>query len=159
MEYWGFGEFVAFQYFSTPSLQHFVFSFSPDITNQFAAQILFAGIHPGHHPARGRDNGGAHAPEHARNFRRANVAAQPRFAHALQTDDHALAPLILQLEFEFFGGLGLGRRGEREPAARNCGLLGSLYSPNRAQLAPPFLNDEQPRGAPTLANRAARHYA
>src|SRR6266542_4786487 len=90
-----------------PSLQYSVLMFSPDITDHFATQVLFSRIHAGHDAARRRDDARAHAPEHARNLGRAHVAAQPGLADPLQPDDHALAPLVFQLEFQFPGRLAL----------------------------------------------------
>src|SRR5207302_1490788 len=111
MERWSLGvRAPAIRLHSTaPLLQYSVIMFSPDVANQFAAQVLFAGLRARHHAARGRDNRCAHASEHARNLCRANVAAQPRLTYALQADNDALAPLILQLEFKFPGRLALNR--------------------------------------------------
>ena len=85
MERWNLGVLApAIRLHSTaPLLEYSVIMFSPDVANQFAAQVLFAGLHARHHATRGRDNRRAHACEHARNLGRANVAAEPRFAHAL----------------------------------------------------------------------------
>ena len=50
----------------------------PDVTKQFAAEILLLGLRPGHHTFRRGNDGHAHAAEHARNLGRADVAAQSR---------------------------------------------------------------------------------
>src|SRR6059036_2562648 len=111
MEWWSDGnrQLAALQHSTTSLLQHSVFIFSPDVTDQFTAQVLFAGFHAGHHAARRGDDGRAHAPEDARDFRGADVASQPRLAHALETHDDALASLIFQLEFQFFEGFSFDR--------------------------------------------------
>src|SRR5208282_6162793 len=62
----------------------------PDVADDLAAEVLFARLHPGHQAFRRRNHRHAHSIEHARNLRRADIAAQARRADAAQALDHAL---------------------------------------------------------------------
>src|SRR5882724_746659 len=66
----------------------------PDIAEQFSAKIFFACLHVGHHAFRRRNDRDSKTAAHARDFRRADIFAQPGFAHALETFNHAFLALI-----------------------------------------------------------------
>src|SRR5512136_1858695 len=73
----------------------------PNVAEEFAADVLFAGLGAGHHPAGGGHDGHAQSAEHARNLGRAHVPAQARLADAPEAYDHAFAALEFEFEFEF----------------------------------------------------------
>src|SRR5438876_6360195 len=73
----------------------------PDETDDFAADALRFGGAARDDAARGGQDGGAHAAEHARQAVLARVDAASRLRHALQVGEHALAAAaVLQLDDE-----------------------------------------------------------
>src|SRR5256886_9663935 len=98
MERWSLGVLApAIRLHSTaPLLQYSVIMLSPDVANQFAAQVLFAGLRARHHAARGRDNRCAHASEHARNLCRANRSEE--HTSELQSQSTIACRLLLAIK-------------------------------------------------------------
>src|SRR6187549_2207463 len=72
---------------------------SPHVAEHFAADALAARLAPGHHAARGGQDGGAQTPEHGRHVFAAEVDTASGAAHPLDAGDHALAArTVLQLD-------------------------------------------------------------
>src|SRR5437016_14498582 len=84
----------------------------PDIAEQFAAEVFFAGLGAGHDAFGTGDDGHAEATFDAGKFGRADIVTQARGADSFQTFNNALLALVLQTkfddpgEFPFDGDLG-----------------------------------------------------
>src|SRR5215204_221879 len=64
---------------------------SPHVAEHFAADALAARLAPGHHAARGGQDGGTEAAEHRRHVLASEVDAAAGAADPLDSGDHALA--------------------------------------------------------------------
>src|SRR5438552_8096049 len=73
---------------------------SPHITNEFAAEIFFAGLRAGHDALRGGEHGNTKTASDPRDLCCADVSAQAGRADPLEAFDDTLLALILQFHFD-----------------------------------------------------------
>src|SRR5204863_2797187 len=80
----------------------------PDLAEDLAAHSTLARLAVGHESLVGREDGDAHAAEHAGHVARTRVDAQAGLRDATQTGDRALAVgRVLELDLQLVAGLRL----------------------------------------------------